>query len=116
MTMNNQKIFQIPAIAEKKGTIKSVVQACSDENLGDKTKKFVVPEALHDLTDGDHVLPYYCSEELCNVEAPIEAVIKDKESMTAFLKENPKGTAGAAQTTVAVATIAFSMVMARLAL
>ena len=116
MTMNNQKIFQIPAIAEKKGTIKSVVQACDAENLGDKTKKFVVPEALHDLTDGDHVLPYYCSEELCNVEAPVEAVIKDKESMTAFLKENPKGTAGAAQTTVAVATIAFSMVMARLAL
>ena len=58
---------------------------------------------LHDLKEGAVVkLPYYCSEELCNVQAPIEAEIKTK--------------AGAAQTTVAVATIAFSMVMTRLAL
>ena len=117
------------------------MQACSDENLGELTKKFVVPEALHDLTDGDHVLPYYCTEELCNVKAPVEEVIATKAKLTEMLAANPKkpegaggnneetgeaeaekgeanvgGTGGAAQTTVAVATIAFSMAMARLAL
>ena len=116
------------------------MQACSDENLGDKTKKFVVPEALHDLTDGDHVLPYYCTEELCNVKAPVEEVIATKAKLTEMLAANPKkpegagnneetgeaeaekgeanvgGTGGAVQTTVAVATIAFSMAMARFAL
>ena len=81
------------------------------------TKKFDTPAELHDLKEGaDVVLPYYCTEELCNVEAPVEAVIKDKQSMADHLKANPKATSGAAQTTVAVATIALSMVMARLAL
>ena len=90
----------------------------------DKTTKFEVPEALHALKNGEEKLSYYCKADLCNVKAPIEAAIKDQAAMEKLLKENPKtekmeenlGPNGAAQTTVAVATIAFSMVMARLAL
>merc|ERR1711997_1260272 len=118
------KIEATITIAAKAGTIKRVVQSGATENLEDKTKKFVVPEALHALTDGEQKLPYYCKADLCNVNKPIEDAIKDKEAMAKLLTENPKkadkketnlGPNGAAQTTVAVATIAFSMVMASLA-
>ena len=119
------------------GTIESVAQSCNTKDLAGSLSIFDVPVDLHDLTEGAKVvLPYYCSEELCNVEAPIKAEIETKEKMAALLAANPKGAdggdnpaddaeigtmgtnpvAGAAQTTVAVATIAFSMVMARLAL
>ena len=97
--------------------------------LGDKTKIFVVPEELHELADTDGVqLPYYCKEDNCNVQAKIEEEIKTKEKLEAMVKDNKAAHSGegsenadgaeggAAQTTVAVATIAFSMVMARLAL
>merc|ERR1712088_657692 len=121
------KIEATITIAAKAGSIKSVVQSCDTKDLKELTKKFVVPVELHDLEEGAVVkLPYYCSEELCNVQAPIEAEIKTKEKMAELLTANPKGDdnpknhlgpkGGAAQTTVAVATIAFSMVMARLAL
>ena len=115
------------------GTIESVAQSCNTKDLAGSLSIFDVPVDLHDLTEGAKVvLPYYCSEELCNVEAPIKAEIETKEKMAALLAANPKpaegaddaeigtmGTnpvGGAAQTTVAVATISFSMVMARLAL
>merc|ERR1711971_1186766 len=63
-----------------------------------------------------------------NVQAKIEEEIKTKEKLEAMVKDNKAAHSGegsenadgaeggAAQTTVAVATIAFSMVMARLAL
>merc|ERR1739848_69456 len=123
------KIEATITIAAQAGTIKtgSVAQSCSNEKLGDKTTKFDVPDALHELKDGEEKLPYYCKADLCNVNKPIEDAIKTKEAMAKLLQENPKeaeksnanvggGTGGAAQTSVAVATIAFSMVMARLAL
>merc|ERR1711935_365429 len=88
------------------------------------TKKFVVPEELHDLKEGAVVpLPYYCNTDNCNTKKAINDEIEKKEKMAALLKDNPKNPkmdiagpniAGAAQTSVAVATIAFSMVMARL--
>ena len=71
--------------------------------MGGKTKVFVIPEKLHALADGDVVLPLYCTADNCNTKEAIDDTIGP-----------PK--AGAAQTSVAVATIAFSMVLARLAL
>merc|ERR1719418_533508 len=119
-------------VAAKKGSIVEITKAgCDAMPLGDKTKIFVVPEELHELADTAGVqLPYYCKEDNCNVQAKIEAEIKTKAKLEAMVKDNKaahsgegsenadEGThkGGAAQTTVAVATIAFSMVMARLAL
>merc|ERR1711935_472767 len=119
------KIEATITITGQKGTIKSVAQSCAAKDLGKSTVKFVVPVDLHDLKEAAEVkLPYYCKADNCNVKAPIEAEIKTKELMAALLLKNPKEAeimtggpgAGAAQTSVAVATIAFSMVMARLAL
>merc|ERR1711935_928680 len=120
------KIEATITITGKKGTIKSVAQSCDAKDLGESTLKFVVPVDLHDLKEAAEVkLPYYCKADNCNVKTPIEAEIKTKELMAALLLKNPEGAeintaglpiAGAAQTSVAVATIAFSMVMARLAL
>merc|ERR1712008_137555 len=125
----NDKSCKIEAtitITGKKGTIKSVAQSCDAKDLGESTLKFVVPVDLHDLKEAAEVkLPYYCKADNCNVKAPIEAEIATKEKMAALLVKNPKKAeidtaglpiAGAAQTSVAVASIAFSMVMARLAL
>merc|ERR1719418_174340 len=122
-------------VAAKKGSIVEITKAgCDAMPLGDKTKIFVVPEELHELADTPGVqLPYYCKEDNCNVQAKIEAEITEKEKLEAMVKDNKDNKAshsgegsenadegthkgGAAQTTVAVATIAFSMVMARLAL
>merc|ERR1712008_648631 len=123
----NDKSCKIEAtitITGKKGTIKSVAQSCDAKDLGESTLKFVVPVDLHDLKEASEVkLPYYCKADNCNVKAPIEAEIATKEKMAALLVANPKNpkletgiVSGATQTSVAVATIAFSMVMARLAL
>merc|ERR1712195_63857 len=106
-------------IANKKGTIVFAKQGCDKKDLAG----FVVPAALHDLKeDAELQLPYYCKEDNCNIEKAIKDEIETKEKMTALLVANPKaeiataGSSGAAQTTVAVATIALSVVMARLAL
>merc|ERR1711935_363782 len=124
-TEKSCKIEATITITGKKGTIKSVAQSCDAKDLGESTLKFVVPVDLHDLKEAAEVkLPYYCKADNCNVKTPIEAEIKTKELMAALLVKNPKEAeimtggpgAGAAQTSVAVATIAFSMVMARLAL
>lgn len=87
--------------------------------MAEKTKTFVISQKLHDLADGEEKLPYYCKDELCNIKKAVEDAIKDKAAMAAMLSDpNNEGhkVSGAAQTSVAVATIAFSMVMARLAL
>ena len=100
--------------------------------MKDVAIKFQVPKELHDLKEGAKVkLPYYCKADNCNVKKPVEDAIKTKGAMAAMLAKHPKGATGkpgekpegkpegengAAQTTVAVATIALSMVMARLAL
>merc|ERR1711971_390802 len=95
-------------------------------------KKFVVPE---EIKDGAEV-SFHCKDPDCNTEQAIKGVLREdatktKEAMeaagatvetkaakaTAGLDgKTDEKTAGAAQTTVAVATIAFSMIMARLAL
>merc|ERR1712203_547685 len=93
--------------------------------------KFVV---TGEIKDGAEV-SFNCKDEDCNKDQAIKGVLREdatktKESMeaagaTVEIKAakviagagtNGKTTAGAAQTTVAVATIAFSMIMARLAL
>ena len=95
-----------------------------------KTKVFVIPETLHDLADGEVDLPYYCTADNCNIQQAIDDAIAEKQMATTLSDPNNTGhrakigtaghegntVGGAAQTSVAVATIAFSMVMARLAL
>ena len=136
--MNNKKFFQIPVFgAQDNGqdtTLKSVVQACDAKNLGaGVTKKLDVDmKAINTDEGAEEVLPYYCSTDLCNVKVSLQTEMAEK--MAAVLNEaledlektgeaeaekneaNVGGTGGAAQTTVAVATIAFSMAMACLAL
>merc|ERR1711971_485094 len=93
--------------------------------------KFKIPA---EIKDGAEV-SFYCKQEDCNKDIVIKQVLKEDAAKTEAamkatgaevekLPANPKSTlgtdgktvAGAAQTTVAVATIAFSMIMARLAL
>ena len=97
------------------------------------TKKLDVDmKAINTDEGAEEVLPYYCSTDLCNVKVSLQTEMAEK--MAAVLNEaledlektgeaeaekneaNVGGTGGAAQTTVAVATIAFSMAMACLAL
>merc|ERR1711971_918845 len=114
-------------IADKKATVKEITkQACHTKDLEGKTKVFVIPEALHDLKDGEVDLPYYCSADDCNIKKAIDDAIAENNMAATLSDPNNKGHkaekaetnvgGGAAQTSVAVATIAFSMVMARLAL
>ena len=105
--------------------------------MGDATKKFELPEAIV----ADSLVSFYCKADDCNVEEGIKAAFKDDgpltlEAMKADLGAGgaPVGDGGATvgdggapadvvppvggadKTTVAVATITFSMAMARLAL
>merc|ERR1712172_175151 len=103
-------------------------QACDDRDLKEATKLF---EPIPAEIVKDAVATFYCKDDDCNVDAEIKAAFKaDSATTIAAMKKvnedhkkakkgtmGPDGkTAGAAQTTVAVATIAFSMAMARLAL
>ena len=84
-------------------------------------KEFVIPK---EVKDGGKVT-FYCNADNCNAEKEIKGIIvkgdgpKTIAAMTAANKAptaEDDGVAGAAQSTVAIATIAFSVVMARLAL
>jgi hypothetical protein len=77
--------------------------------LGEAPKKFVVPETIVANT----TVSFYCKADDCNVEQAIKGVLKDDGPKTVIAMNESNG---AAQSTVAVATIALSMVMARLAL
>merc|ERR1712008_309604 len=106
------------------GAIAVTKQACDDEVLGaNTTLKFDVPTTLK-KTDK---LTFYCKANDCNVQEEIKKIIKGYNTKTieaikaankAAIKAPGADTtvAGAAQSTVAIATIAFSVVMARLAL
>merc|ERR1712086_1024987 len=95
-------------------------QECSNKVLEAKTtKKF---DEAPELKKGGKVT-FYCKADDCNVKTAIEGIIKDdaaktikaiKEANTAPVADTI--VAGTAQSTVAIATIAFSVVMARLAL
>merc|ERR1712166_39727 len=94
-------------------------QACDAKDLKNFTKEFIIPEKIE---AGDSIT-FYCKANGCNMEKEIKDILKEnaaktieamKEANEAKITEDV--TAGAAQTTVAVATIALSMVMARLAL
>ena len=93
-------------------------QECVAKDLAKLTKKFETPEEIVN----DAVVSFYCKADDCNVAGEITKVLKEDVAKTleamkavghAVTEDKP---AGAAQTTVAVATIAFSMAMARLAL
>merc|ERR1712153_273092 len=95
-------------------------QACDGKNLEKNPKEFVIPK---EVKDGGKVT-FYCNADNCNAEKEIKGIIvkgdgpKTIAAMTAANKApTAEGdVAGAAQSTVAIATIAFSVVMARLAL
>ena len=116
------RIFFLTPAAFKPANIEVTEAKCDDEDLGvNKTKKFDEPNAI--AVGG--VVTFYCKADNCNVEAKIKAIVKDDGALTiAAIKaanKAPKApkddvVAGAAQSTVAIATIAFSVVMARLAL
>merc|ERR1739842_24184 len=113
--------------AKPTGTVVTA-QACDAKDLKGATKFFVVPAEI--VNDAE--VSFYCTADDCNVEKEIKDILKDDSAKTiAEMKKvneaHKKATAGgdknnlavgggAAQTTVAVATIAFSMAMARLAL
>ena len=89
------------------------LQACNAEKLGELTKKFEHPETI----ENDSEVSFYCTTDDCNVAEEITKVIKEDVAKTLeAMKAVGNVKAGAAQTSVAVATIAFSMAMARLAL
>merc|ERR1712083_820655 len=102
---------------------------CDAKDLGETTtKKFETPDPI--VKDSE--VSYYCKADNCNVEQEIKNVLKEDSAKTiAEMKKVAPATVatkaadideanvvggGAAQTTVAVATIAFGMAMARLAL
>ena len=87
-------------------------QACDAKALEATTTKFFEhPEKI--VNDAE--VSFYCTADDCNVDQAIKDVLKENVADTiAAMKGTVK--AGAAQTSVAVATIAFSMAMARLAL
>merc|ERR1739838_82915 len=87
-------------------------QACDAKALEATTTKFFEhPEKI--VNDAE--VSFYCTADDCNVDQAIKDVLKENVADTiAAMKGTVK--AGAAQTSVAVATITFSMVMARLAL
>merc|ERR1712203_311745 len=98
-------------------------QECIAKDLGEATKMFEVPVAIVN----NAVVSFYCKADDCNAEKEITDVLKEDgpetlkamNKVTEDHKKAPEGDdkkGGAAQTTVAVATIAFSMAMARLAL
>ena len=81
--------------------------------LGKLTKKFETPE---EIVNND-LVSFYCKADDCNVAEEITKVLKEDVAKTLeAMKAVGNVKAGAAQTSVAVATIAFSMAMARLAL
>ena len=89
------------------------IQACNAKDLGDLTTKFEHPVKI--VNDAE--VSFYCTVEDCNVDQAIKDVLKkDVPETIAAMKAVGTVKAGAAQTTVAVATIAFSMAMARLVL
>ena len=119
------RFFLIPELKPAGTTITK--QECVAKEVG--TKTFEVP--VDGIKDGAEV-SFYCKEDDCNKDQAIKDVLKEdgakteaamkaagatveKQAAKAGAKLGPK-TNGAAQTTVAVATIAFSMIMARLAL
>ena len=94
---------------------------CATKDLDGATKLFVPPAEIK----ADAEVSFFCIADDCNKEKEIKDILKEDDgpktlaAMTKVNKAHEKkktDTAGAAQTTVAVATIAFSMVMARLAL
>merc|ERR1739838_829164 len=87
------------------------IQACNAKDLGDLTTKFEHPVKI--VNDAE--VSFYCTTDDCNVDQAIKGVLKENVADTIAVMKAPVK-AGAAQTTVAVATIAFSMAMARLAL
>merc|ERR1712086_948645 len=105
----------------KKPTFGSVEkQECITKDLGNLTKKFDIPPKI----DAGDSITFYCNTAECNVQKEIKNILKEDAATTiAAIKEANKtptkadeAKGGAAQTTVAVATILFSMAMARLAL
>ena len=102
----------------KKPTFGSVEkQECITKDLGNLTKKFDIPPKI----DAGDSITFYCNTAECNVQKEIKNILKEDAATTiAAIKEANKPPTkpgnGAAQSTVAIATIAFSMVMARLAL
>ena len=95
-------------------------QECVTKDLGNLTKKFDIPPKI----DAGDSITFYCNTAECNVQKEIKNILKEDAATTiAAIKEAnktptkaDKAKGGAAQTTVAVATILFSMAMARLAL
>ena len=74
------------------------------------TKEFEIPKKIE---VGDSIT-FYCKANDCNVEQKIKDILKEDSART--IEAIKKANSGAAQTTVAVATILFSMAIARLAL
>ena len=110
----NQKFFQIPAFGAPR-SLKNVVQVC-DATIGNWRKHLVTPAELGDdlKEDAELEFSYYCIYDLCNIKPVLE--LRLDELLGREDEAKVGGTGGAAQTTVAVATIAFSMAMARLTL
>ena len=102
--------------------------------MGELTKKSEADQDLHDLVDrngriGGGMLTHYCKVDNCNDSTAINAEIETKDALAQMMNESKENKiavlrkkmqeqeqAGATQTTVAVATIAFSMVIAGLVL
>ena len=101
--------------------------------MGELTKKSEADQDLHDLVDrngriGGGMLTHYCKVDNCNDSTAIRAEIETKDALAQMMNESKENKiavlrkmqeqeqAGATQTTVSVATIAFSMVIAGLVL
>ena len=81
--------------------------------MGESTEKFKHPIKI----ENNAFVTFYCNTDHCNWDRAIKDVLKENVAETiAAMKAIGTVKAGAAQTTVPVATIAFSMAMARLAL
>ena len=110
-------------------------QACDAKALETSTTNVEIEAPVEIVNDSP--VSFYCKTDDCNVEKELTDVLKENVADTiAAMKARAEGTeegsepegaddpkaiaghgvGGASQTTVAVFTIAFSMVMARLAL
>ena len=90
-----------------------VKQECDAKDLGDSKQKFEFPEKIKEGIE----ISFYCNWDHCNTKGEIRDILKNNatETIKAMEKANGGAYGGAAQTTLAVATILFSMAMARLA-
>ena len=107
------EFFLIPALTGDKPSLGQFIKGCDATDLGESTEKFEHPIKI----ENNASVTFYCNTDNCNGEKPFNSFLRKNVAETiAAMKAVGTVKAGAAQTTVAVATIAFSMAMARLAL